>query len=94
VLHNFRRINGKKPLASLIDVGGTLYGTTYSGGSHGGGTVFSISTAGKEQVLHKFGSGSLGKNPAASLIDMNGTLYGTTRAGRAYGRGTVFALNP
>jgi uncharacterized repeat protein (TIGR03803 family) len=34
--------DGASPFASLIDVNGTLYGTTQSGGTHGYGTVFAI----------------------------------------------------
>jgi uncharacterized repeat protein (TIGR03803 family) len=97
VLHAFGCGNdGQFPVASPINVRGTLYGTTYGGGAYGtldsGGTVFSVSTGGTEQVLHSFGSGSDGSEPYASLIDVNGTLYGTTYYGGTYGGGTVFAL--
>ena len=61
------------------------------------GTVFRISTAGRE----KYCTASLaffddGENPTASLLDVNGTLYGTTHYGgqiSGFGYGTVFALN-
>ena len=95
VLHSFGGdSDGARPHASLIDVKGTLYGTTGDGGRYGLGTVFSISAAGSEHVLHSFGSGSDGNRPYASLIDENGTLYGTTIAGGKHGSGTVFALKP
>ncbi|MGA9943595.1 MAG: choice-of-anchor tandem repeat GloVer-containing protein [Candidatus Cybelea sp.] len=95
VLHSFGSgSDGSAPLASLIDVKGTLYGTTSSGGTYGYGTVFSISTTGTEKVLHSFGSGSDGSTPQASLIDVKGTLYGTTSRGGTHGDGTVFALTP
>jgi uncharacterized repeat protein (TIGR03803 family) len=44
VFHAFGQIgDGATPYARLIDVNGTLYGTTYYGGtSHGSGTVFAI----------------------------------------------------
>lgn len=87
--------DGAHPEASLIDVGGTLYGTTYGGGTYTQGTVFSISTSGTERVLHDFPSGrSDGRWPKASLIDVDGTLYGTTSYGGTHGHGTVFALAP
>ncbi len=78
---------------------GTLYGTTswgraYGSGTSSGGTVFSITTSGKEKVLHSFGKGSDGADPRAGLIHVNGTLYGTTAEGGAHGDGTVFALTP
>ena len=51
--------DGAVPCAGLIDVDGILYGTTAYGGDvtyrSGLGTVFRISTTGKEQVLHNFG---------------------------------------
>ncbi|MGB8908213.1 MAG: choice-of-anchor tandem repeat GloVer-containing protein [Candidatus Cybelea sp.] len=68
VLYSFSAApDGNNPDASLIDVGGTLYGTTSSGGSHfcsraPCGTVFSITTGGTEKVLHSF-SGRGGANP-------------------------------
>jgi uncharacterized repeat protein (TIGR03803 family) len=86
--------DGHNPVASLVDVNGTLYGTTHSGGAFGRGTVFSISTHGIEHVLHSFGRRPDGSWPEASLIDVGGTLYGTTYGGGASGRGTVFALTP
>ena len=77
----------------LIDVNGTLYGTTNFGGAYGPGTVFSISASGKEKVLHSFAGGSDGAGPYGGLIDVNGTLYGTTEfGGGTHRHGTVFAL--
>ncbi len=84
--------DGWYPKAALIDVEGTLYGTTYVGGSDAEGTVFRITTAGVKRVLHGFGAGSDGANPQAPLVDVNGTLYGTTYYGGEANRGTVFGL--
>jgi uncharacterized repeat protein (TIGR03803 family) len=43
VLHSFgSSVDGKSPMAGLLDVGGTLYGTTSSGGGYDKGTVFSL----------------------------------------------------
>lgn len=43
VLHSFTGAGGSYPNASLIfDAAGNLYGTTYSGGAKGGGTVFEV----------------------------------------------------
>jgi uncharacterized repeat protein (TIGR03803 family) len=93
VLYNFRgRPGAQKPKAGLIDVNGTLYGTTDAGGTHRDGTVFSLTTAGAVRVLHSFGGHADGARPEASLIDVNGVLYGTTHSGGAYGRGTVFSI--
>jgi uncharacterized repeat protein (TIGR03803 family) len=100
VLHSFRRLasgDGVRPMASLLNVNGTLYGTTARGGSYtacfqGCGTVFSITMSGKERVLYNFGRSGDGVNPEASLTNTNGTLYGTTESGGADGYGTVFAI--
>jgi uncharacterized repeat protein (TIGR03803 family) len=100
VLYRFRgprHHHGAIPDASLINVKGTLYGTTLEGGANGVGTVFSITATGKEQVLHSFGGGSDDAHPGATLINVNGTLYGTTSSG-FYGTGcradcgTVFSV--
>lgn len=96
ILYRFKGgSDGYEPEVPLIDVNGTLYGTTDFGGAYGPGTVFSISTSGKERVLHSFAGGSDGAGPYAGLIDVNGTLYGTTEGGGGiHHHGTVFALTP
>jgi uncharacterized repeat protein (TIGR03803 family) len=88
-------------LADLINVEGTLYGTTVIGGASCGsyhitgcGVVFSITPSGNETVLHNFGSKGDGAYPGAALLDVNGTLYGTTVNGGANGDGTVFSIKP
>ncbi|MBV8344799.1 MAG: hypothetical protein JO190_07375 [Candidatus Eremiobacteraeota bacterium] len=93
VLHSFgSRRDGAAPKAELLDVHGTLYGTTFYGGKRQLGTVFRISLSGSERVLHRFGKGADGSNPAAGLIKVGGLLYGTTTRGGAYGHGTVFSI--
>jgi uncharacterized repeat protein (TIGR03803 family) len=95
ILHKFGAGDGTNPSAGLIDVEGTLYGTTAKGGSNGYGTVFSLTTSGEETVLHSFGGSGDGAQPAAGLLDVNGTLYGTTSAGGATtNAGTVFSISP
>ena len=93
VLHTFSaEPDGLFPAAALLDVKGTLYGTTESGGV-GGGTVFSITTAGKETVLYTFPEVADGTAPEAGLIAVNGTLYGTTEGGGSADWGTVFSVS-
>ncbi len=103
VLHNFSGYSdGSTPYAGLINVKRMLYGTTegggtpicYSGSNPGCGTVFSITTAGTERVLHDFSASPDGAYPAAGLIDLKGVLYGTTRGGGMHGVGTVFSITP
>lgn len=97
ILHPFGRStgDGKNPSADLIDIKGTLYGTTANGGFYNGGTVFSITPSGKETVLYSFGAlPNDGYGPVAALLDVNGTLYGTTSAGGIDNGGTVFKITP
>jgi uncharacterized repeat protein (TIGR03803 family) len=99
LLYSFRggRSDGATPVASLINVGGTLYGTAFSGGAYLHGTVFSVNpTTGAETTVYAFKGGSDGANPAASLINVNGTLYGTTFGGGTpyYFWGAVFSVSP
>ena len=96
VLHRFAggSGDGENPSASLVDVKGTLYGTTLGGGTYDDGTVFSITTTDGETVLHSFGGEPDGRSPYAGLINVKGMLYGTTKLGGANDGGTVFSLSP
>src|SRR5580704_868352 len=100
VLHSFNSSDGASPDAGLVfDSAGNLYGTTYSGGSHGSGTVFELAPAAggkwKEKVLYSFSHSSDGFGPAAALImDGAGNLYGTAAGGGAHSAGLVFELTP
>jgi uncharacterized repeat protein (TIGR03803 family) len=75
------------PSSALLNVGGTLYGTT----SQDAGGVFSITL---DRVEHSFAFSSAvqGYGPEAGLSDVGGTLYGTTSDGGTYGAGMVFAM--
>ena len=95
-LHSFTgEPDGDGPVGALIDGGGTLYGTTFTGGTHGAGTGFTIDpTTGAETVLHSFTGGGAGLYPEAALLNVSGRLYGTAAKGGTYDAGTVFAVNP
>ena len=95
MLHSFGGASdGINPTAGLLDVNGTLYGTTNFGGKYGAGTIFSISTTGKERVLYSFGATTGdGGVPMAGLVRVGGRFYGTTAGGGAYRYyGTVFSI--
>ena len=97
--------DGNFPYAGLVDVNGTLYGTTGSGGANNGGTVFALDPkTGTETVLYSFCSQQNcadGEGPNTDLIDVNGTLYGMTFAGGSgsvscagYACGVIYSLDP
>src|SRR5580658_5209477 len=102
--------DGMYPNGGLTVINGVLYGTTSGGGNgcetgpggvEGCGTVFSVTTSGKERVLYRFKWGSGGAAPSAGLILSNGMLYGVTLVGGLHavcgdlfnGCGTVFAIS-
>jgi uncharacterized repeat protein (TIGR03803 family) len=88
--------DGYFPEAILLDVGGTLYGTTVGGGTNGQGSVFAVNPgAGTKQVVYSFKGGTTdGSDPQSGLINVNGMLYGTTADGGAGSAGTVYAVDP
>lgn len=78
-----------------FDQVGNIYGTTFSGGSGGDGTVFELlrSNGGwTEMVLYTF-HGNDGEGPCAGVtLDNEGNLYGTTVWGGTFSFGTVYEL--
>ncbi len=106
VLHRFSdQADGAFPFYAdlVMDKEGNLYGTTYSSEpTNTAGSVFKVSSTGKETVLYYFTpQGTDGAYPLAGVIqDGKGNLYGTTTSGGnlscnpPYGCGTVFKLIP
>jgi uncharacterized repeat protein (TIGR03803 family) len=100
VLYQFRSgPGGINPYAGVVtDAKGDLYGTTYNDGAFASGTVFRITAAGKERVLHSFSqTGGDGAFPWYGTLarDPSGNLYGTTITGGIKGQlccGTVFKV--
>ena len=97
VLKRFTGTDGQYPYAPsascLVLSGGTLYGTTYMGGSSGKGTVFRVNTDGTGFAVLKNFTGPDGQSPYAGLVSAGGALYGTTYSGGSSGDGTVFKMN-
>ncbi len=97
VLYSFKGgTDGEEPAGGLIALNGTLYGTTIEGGAagpcpYGGcGTIFSVSTSGKERVLYRFKGAPLDAEFPYGLTAFNGGFYGTAGGG-SHGLGTVFS---
>ena len=98
VLYSFQGgSDGNKPTAGLIfDQSGNIYGSTASGGTGGGGTVFELSPSGgswTHSVLYNF-TGSANCGPWGALVMQAGNLYGTTVCDGANNVGSVFELTP
>lgn len=94
--------DGQLPEAGVVlDESGNIFGTTWRGGSKGGGVVFELSKQPDgtwvETILHDF----VGDGDGFSLwgpvtLDREGNLYGSTQQGGtfgAYGYGTLFTLH-
>lgn len=114
LLHTFESgSDGANPgqMNLLFDKSGNLFGTTAhgngsgcgpNGDDEGCGTVFEITPAGNETVVHGFtGSGDGGAPDAGLIMDRKGNLYGTTIYGGKFNClqdnmdcGTVFKISP
>jgi uncharacterized repeat protein (TIGR03803 family) len=88
--------DGGIPNGGLVrDKDGNLYGTTFTGGSGGLGTVFKLSAAGVFSTIFTFPDTAHGSHPNATLtLDTTGDIYGTTQYGGASNHGIVFSLEP
>ena len=80
-LYSFKN-NGKDPSTPsslILSSDGNLYGTSASGGTHGAGTVFKMTTKGALTVLHSFNGDTEGTAPSSVARDIRqGNIYGTT----------------
>jgi uncharacterized repeat protein (TIGR03803 family) len=99
VLYNFQDgRDGANPNSPLIlGASGDLYGTTNSGGTRGGGTVFELTPGASGwalTVLYSFCNqeGCVGLPQAGVVMDQAGNLYGTTP--RLPHGGAAFELAP
>lgn len=82
-------IDASFPNSPLIrDASGNFYGESLHGGDFGFGTIFKITSAGKETVLYSFPTD--GNGCTALVLDSAGNLYGVN----ANDFGSVFQLSP
>jgi uncharacterized repeat protein (TIGR03803 family) len=96
-LLSFDGTDGSQPLLGppVQGIDGNLYGITDTGGSHGCGTVFKITTGGALTTLFNFQSDDNGCNPDAGLaLADNGDIYGSTTNAGSDTVGTVFRVTP
>jgi len=103
VLHAFTGYpdDGEYPTSVILGPDGSLYGTTYVGGSSDRGTIFKIDNKRNETILHNFSSSDGAEPYGKLLLDGGGNIYGTTFGGGNSGNkcdgmgcGVVFKLDP
>jgi len=86
-LHSFGGSgDGVQPTGSLVeDASGNLYGTTYSGGVYGKGTVYRLSPAssgsGWTETAYSFTGGDDGANPSGGLVFYQNGFLGAAEYG-------------
>jgi hypothetical protein len=81
----------------IVDAAGNLYGSTTTGGTLGGGTIFQLTPDGSGftfKTIYSFAPGGIGSvGPLGNLLmDKAGNLYGTTWSDGLYSLGAVFKL--
>jgi len=93
--------DGDNPVWLIQGSDGNFYGTTESGGTHHGGTVFQLTPSGSLTTLYSFTGGSDGAFPQFLMQGSDGNFYGTTHLAGTHtnsdlncseGCGTIFKL--
>jgi len=95
VLASFTDASGYQPYsAPTLDGNGDLFGTAYSGGANGDGTVYELAQGDTTITpVVSFDGTDNGANPYGGLVmDTSGDLFGTTEDGGLNGVGTVFEI--
>jgi uncharacterized repeat protein (TIGR03803 family) len=89
--------NGSAPQGTLtLNTSGLIYGTCWTGGSFGSGTLFSYAPgATAVSVLHTFSAPpfTLGGRPFGGVTQFGNTLLGTTQLGGSLSGGTIYEYN-
>ena len=74
---------------------GSFYGVSEFGGSSGNGTIFEVTPAGVERVLHSFTGADDGAAPTTALtLGSDGSFYGTTTGAGVNNNGTLYKITP
>jgi hypothetical protein len=91
-------IDGTNPLFPLVPGNGVIYGTAAgSGFPLIPGTIFQMTSSGRESVLYRFCAQAAckdGYTPYGLLRNSSGALFGVAAGGGDSSNGVVFELNP
>jgi uncharacterized repeat protein (TIGR03803 family) len=98
VIQSFAAVGrgAKTPKGLAVDKVGNLYGSTWTGGPGGWGTIFELIPPSlfrsdwEMRVLSNVKNGPIGTGPFWSMIAQNGDLYGATTSGGVRGGGTLY----
>lgn len=98
IVHEFNgapgSAEGSQPGTVVFGSDGALYGTTFSGGTYGAGTIFRIGADGKFSTIYAF-KGPDGNWPNRCLIPgADGNLYGTIGDPEYSDKVRVFRVTP
>jgi uncharacterized repeat protein (TIGR03803 family) len=94
LLHTFEYNFGSSPLSLSQTRNGKLYGTTISGGSLGGGTLFEFDINRSLQPFKVLTEFPFSSDPIGGITLANdGNLYGTTSSGGNFNHGTIYKVN-
>jgi uncharacterized repeat protein (TIGR03803 family) len=91
LLYTFKGGKDASGPGPLVQLNGALYGSSEFGGG-GAGTVFAVTTSGKEHVVYNFPGGYGAYVGGSKLTALGGALYGTTIDGGANALGTIFSV--
>ncbi|HZK81313.1 MAG TPA: choice-of-anchor tandem repeat GloVer-containing protein, partial [Humisphaera sp.] len=91
---SFNGVNASFSSAGIsVDSSGNLFGTTYTGGSNGDGSVFEISYGTTTIATLASFDGANGKSPSSGVaLDAAGDIFGATLNGGTGNLGTVFEI--
>lgn len=90
---------------NIVIAGNTIYGTCFSGGQYGYGSIFRVNTDGTQftnlfsfnrgtnDLVHGTYPNNTGVNPVPGLVLISNTLYGATFAGGPNLAGSIFKIN-
>ncbi len=94
-LHSFVGGDNTTPASPVIDIGGTLYGTSGASAAALYGTIYKIDLATSAQTTsYTFTGGADGGAPSGSLTKIGNRLYGVASLGGANGTGGIFSFDP